>query len=136
MYLGKNLLLFLPELGYSFTRDKLCQYIFQLYGIGIGVIEKDPNTGSIVTVTPCWYDNTAIPIWLNLIYEARVISPYEYLRLYPLDANLNVNNKIMNILLSDLKPYGKDINEKISTILNLHKLLHKYPNTRLAIHSL
>ena len=134
LYKGKNLLLFLPELGYSFTRDKLCQYIFQLYGLNIGILEYENNM--IVTKVPCWYDPTAIPIWLNLIYEARIISAYEYLVNYPIDADLRSNSKIVNILLSELKPYGNTIQERINVILELHKNLHKNPNVRLPIHQL
>lgn len=135
LYKGKNLLLFLPELGYNYTRDKFCQFMFQLYGINIGTLTFDKTNGLIAKV-PCWYDTSAIPIWLNLIYEARVISPYEYLINYPVDADLRSNLKIMNMLITDLKPYADTMNDKVNIIINLHKKLHKDPNTRLPIHSL
>ncbi len=135
LYRGKNLLLFLPELGYSFTRDSLCKYMYQLYGLNIGIMEVDEKMGPFIKV-PCFYDPSATPIWLNLIYEARVISPQEYLINYPIDADIRSNSKIMNILMSDLKPYGKTINEKIDEVVRYHKQLHKNPNARLVIHSL
>ena len=136
LYKNKNLLLFLPELGYTYTRDRLVTFIFQLYGISIGMIQFDKNTGSSQIISPCYYDITAIPIWLNLIYEAKIISPYEYLINYPIDADMKSNMKIMNLLMSDLKPYGTTINDKIDTILEFHKKLHKNPNIKLPIHSL
>lgn len=117
LYKGGNLLIFLPDMGYTVTRDKLCGLIYQLYGIHIGIINDQINGN-------CYYDNTAIPIWLNLIYEARVISGYEYLTMYPIDAVLN-NQKIMNLLLDELKPYDRTYEEKINHILQLHKQLHK-----------
>lgn len=134
LYKNKNLLLFLPELGYSFTRDSLCKYIYQLYGINIGIMEMDKVAGPIVK-TLCFCDKSAAPIWLNLIYEARVMTPYEYLINYPEDADLKTNMKIMNLLIEDLKPYGNTIGEKINIIVNFHKALHKNPNARLPIHT-
>lgn len=135
LYKDKNLLLFLPELGYTYTRDKLCLFMFQLYGLHIGFMKFDQKAGPIITV-PCWYDTSATPIWLNLIYEARVIGPYEYLVNYPIDADLRSNIKIMNILINDLKPYGDSLNSKVDTIIDLHKKLHKDPKTILPIHNL
>jgi len=136
LYKGKNLLLFLPEIGYTFTRDKLCQYMFQLYGVNIGIMEFDKPTNSVIIKIPNWYDISAAPIWLNLIYEARVIGPYEYLIMYPEDADIKTNMKIMNILISDLHPYAETLNDKFDIIVKLHKRLHKNPNVRLPIHTL
>lgn len=136
LYKNKNLLLFLPELGYTYTRDRFIVFMYQLYGIKIGIIQFDKNTNSSQIVDPYYYDLTAIPIWLNLIYEAKVISPYEYLINYPIDADIKTNTKIINLLLSDLKPYGLTINDKIDELLKFHKQLHKNPSARLPIHSL
>lgn len=135
LYRGKNLLLFLPELGYTFTRDRLSMYLFQLYGIQVGILEFDEKVG-IYPKIPCYYDISSTPIWLNLIYEARVIGPYEYLINYPIDANLRSNSKILNMLINDIRPYAKTINEKINIISDLHKKLHKNPNIRIPIRAM
>ena len=132
LYRGKNLLLFMPELGYTFTRDRLCLYLFQLYGIQMGILEFHEKAGIYPKVL-CWYDTSSTPIWLNLIYEARVIGPYEYLINYPIDANLRSNPKIMNMLINDIRPYAKTMEEKMVIIIDLHKKLHKNPNIRIPI---
>lgn len=131
LYKGGNILLFLPDLSYTVTRDKLCEFMFQLYGIHIGII-NEPNP----MIANCYYDNSAIPIWLNLIYEARVISAYEYLSLFPEDAILNSNPKIMNLLIAELKPYDSTYEKKINHILQFHKQIHKNPNLRMPIKTL
>lgn len=134
LYRGKNILLFLPELGYTFTRDRFCLYILQLYGIQIGILDIENDV--LVQKVPCLYDPTSTPIWLNLIYEARVINGYEYLANYPIDADLKANQKILNLLISELKPYADTIQKRIDIIIDLHKKLHKNPNIRMPIHQL
>lgn len=134
LYRGVNLLIFLPELGYTYTRDSFCLYMFQLYGINIGLL--DIENGQVVQKVPCYYQPESCPIWLNLIYEARVIDPYEYLINYPVDADLRVNEKIMNMLINDLRPYADTINKRIDMIVDLHKKLHKNPNVRMPIHQM
>lgn len=127
LYKGGNLLLFLPELGYTNTTEKLIQHIFRIYGIHIGFI-GNPNP----QIANCYYDNKCIPIWINLIYSSNVISPYEYLYLYPDDAVIT-NNQIMEKLIYDIQPYGDSINDRKNYILRLHKLIHKNPSITPAI---
>lgn len=131
LYKGGNLLLFLPELGYTTTRDKLVKHLYTLYGIHIGVIgDQNPQVANY------FYDVTAIPIWLNLIYGAGVISAYEYLYMFPADANLSTNQIIMEKLINDMKPYSNTIQGKIDYILHYHKLIHIDPNTKQVLRSL
>lgn len=144
LYKGKNLLLFMPELGYTYSRDRLCYFMLELYGIHMAIIDNKPSQELInndICWYNCWYDNRCIPVWLNLIYIGRVISPNEYLRLYPIDADLRTNPKVMDMLIRDLNPYtGKEVdsyNSKVEYILGLHKRMHKCNKAlRLPIHRL
>lgn len=129
LYRGGNLILYLPEIGYCNTTRKLVEHLFRLYGIHPGIIgEQNPQEAN------CFYDVRCIPIWLNLMICANVISAKEYLLKLPVDATIN-NQKVFIVLIDQLQPYGQTINEKIITILRYHKLLHRNPNCRLAIQS-
>ena len=130
LYRGGNLLLYLPELGYDNTTNKLIFHMYALYGIHIGII-GNPNPA----IANCYYDNSCIPIWLNMIYAANVITPYEYLFKYPLDAQLPVNGPIMNKLICDIMPFADTLQDKINYILRLHQLIHKNPKAIPAIES-
>lgn len=130
LYRGGNLILYLPEIGYCNTTRKLVEHLFRLYGIHPGIIgEQNPQEAN------CFYDVRCIPIWLNLMICANVISAKEYLLKLPVDAIIN-NQKVFIALIDQLQPYGQTINEKITTILRYHKLLHRNPNCRLAIQSI
>ena len=123
LYKGGNLLLFLPELGYTNTRDKLLGFMFSLYGLHIGII-NDPIPQNAM----CYYDLSATPIWLNLIYLTGTMSAQEYLSLYPEDADLTANPKIMELLINNIRPYSNTLSGKINYILQYHKLIHKNKN--------
>ena len=131
LYKGGNLLLFLPELGYTNTRDKFVQFMYALYGVHIGIMNH-PNP----QVAMCFYDNTAIPIWLNLIYSARVITGREYLTLIPENADILNNNQVVDMLMKELKPFGVNINERLNSLVSMHKALHKNANVVSPIMSL
>lgn len=129
LYKGGNLVLFLPELGLN-TRDKLVQHMWILYGIHIGIIgEQDPSKGQ------CYYDPKCIVIWLNMIYNARVISAKEYLFMLPEDAVINNQTVIYN-LIDELHPIGQSINEKMDTIKHYRNSIKLNPNANLALISL
>lgn len=126
LYKGGNLILFLPEIG-NCTTKKFIQHMYICYGIHIGLIgSQDPTEANWYTSDRC------IPLWLNMIYSVNVISPYEYLYMYPEDAAIN-NMGIMNQLIDEINPYEETINEKINYILRLHKLIHKNPKVQPAI---
>lgn len=128
LYRGGHIIIFLSELGYTNTLKVFIGLIWQLYGLHIGLIgSQDPIEGS------CFYDEKCIPMWLNDIYMANVLSPFEFLAMYPLDAAFT-NKFIMKKLILEIRPYGaKTVNEKIEYIMHLHKLLHKNPNVRPAV---
>lgn len=128
LYKGGNLILFLPEIGYTNTTNKLIEHLFRIYGIHIGHI-GDQNPVN----TNCYYDAKCIPIWLNLIFTAGVITPEEYLYMYPEDAIIS-NEQVMFLLINEIKPYGSTISEKRNYILRYHKLIHKNPKITPAIY--
>lgn len=127
LYKGGHLILFLPEIGTN-NREKLVQHMYSLYGIHIGFIGH-PNP----LIANCYYDERCLPIWLQMIYEVSVISPYEFLTQYPIGGT--INQGIMSKLINEINPYGQTIQDKVSEILKLQKLLHKNPNVREAIGS-
>ena len=128
LYKGGNLILFLPEIGYTNTTNKLIEHLFKIYGIHPGIIESDNPL-----LANCYYDAKCIPIWLNLIFTAGVLSAQEYLLLYPEDAVIS-NNQVIMFLVDQIKPYGETINEKINYIIRYHKLIHKNPKLIPAIY--
>ena len=66
LYKGGSLLLFLPELGYSLTADKLIQFIYELYGIHIAKLGYEDNEFHKITPDElaCWYNANAPPVTL------------------------------------------------------------------------
>lgn len=130
LYKGGNLIFFLPSIGYDNTLKKLTEHLFRIYGVHPGLI-GDPNP----QIANCYYDASCIPIWLNMIYSANVISAYEYLYMYPLDAMIT-NQAVVNLLMMELQPYGETINDRLNYIRSFHKKIHKNPNVSPAIQSL
>lgn len=130
LYKGGKLILFLPELGYTNTSEKLIEHLFRAYGIHPGLIgHPNPQIAN-------WYcDAKCIPIWLNLIFMAGVLTAKEYLIQYPVDASIT-NESVMMALIDQINPYGSTIREKRNYILRYHKLLHNNPNCVPAIYGL
>jgi hypothetical protein len=128
LYKGGNLILFLPEIGYTNTTEKLVEHLYRIYGIHVGII-SNPNP----VVANCYYDAKCIPIWLNMIFMAGVISPYEYLYQYPLDAQIT-NQEVLNLLIIEMKPYGETLYQKIDVIKRIHYYIHQNPNVRPAVY--
>lgn len=130
LYKGGNLVLFLPEIGYTNTRDKLIQHMWLLYGIHIGIIgAEDPMQAN------CYYDERCTVIWLNMIYTSRVMSAKEYLFMLPEDALLN-NMTVISELIDELHPIGDSINDKIKTLNHYRESIKINPNANLALISL
>lgn len=120
LYKGGTLIMFLPEVGYTNTQDKIIQHMFALYYIHIGKIgHQDPR------IANCYYNNIGIPVWMNMIYMAGVISSQEYLLKYPVDARLDTNMEVLYKLVKDIRPCGDTFNECVEIIKRYHKLLHK-----------
>ena len=133
LYKGGNLLLFLPELGYSLTCDKLIEHVLRIYGIQIGKIGYESNEYHKITESElhCFYDANYTPMWLDMVYLSGVISPYEYLLEYPIGLRLgNGNPEIMEKLIADLLPVGYTLIEKESSINFLRERLHYNPRSR------
>lgn len=127
LYKGGNLLFFLPE-QYTNTLQKFVQHMLARYGIKIGIIGAErPEDYQF------FYDLHYIPCWLNMMYKGNIILPEEYLRLYPLDARLDIDPGVLNKLLEDLRPYADTIQGQIDVIIDYHKKIHVNPNLRMPI---
>jgi hypothetical protein len=126
-----RLLLFLPSDGYTYTMIKLVEHLYKIYGIHPGILEaNDPINAN------CYYDARCIPIWLNLTYStSEVMSPEQYLYLYPQDAVIN-NETVMMKLIADIRPLGDTIQEKINTIESYRAKLHVIPKLTIPVRSI
>lgn len=129
LYKVGDMILFLPELECCNTVDKFIQHMYILYGVHIGKIDDRTNNPAIST---CYYDNRCIPIWLNMMYMVNTLSCMDFLYLYPDDAAIN-NNKVLERLLNELAPYGKNISEQVQYIDRFRKLIKNKPNLKPAI---
>lgn len=127
LYRGGNIIFFLPDLDYDYTKEKLIEHLFRTYGLHVGLINH-PNP----MVANCYYDEKCIPIWINLMYSVGSINGYDYLRIYPSDAIIN-NQAVINRLLDELNPYGNSIAEQQNYLIRLHQLLHKDPRIKMAV---
>jgi hypothetical protein len=126
-----RLLLFLPSDGYTYTTEKLVEHLYKLYGIHPGIIEaQNPVYAN------CYYDEKCIPIWLNLMYSvSEIMSPEQYLYLYPQDAVIN-NEAVIRKLVHDLAPLGNSIQEKINAIDSYRAKLKLNPKLTIPVRSL
>ena len=127
LYRGGNLLIYLHE-DYTSTLAKFVQHMYLRYGIKIGIIgAKTPQEYQF------YYDLRYIPTWLNIMYRANLISIFEYLKMFPIDADLTADKGCLNKLLDELRPYANTIQEQINSILQYHKGLVQKPNLTMAI---
>lgn len=130
MYQGGNLILFLPEVGYTYTLEKLIQHMWNIYGLHIGIIgHLNPNIANF------YCDNRCLPIWMNLIYLTDTMNARAYLYHYPSDAPIN-NQQVLAKLIDELRPYGLSINEKIASLDHYRIALHKDQTVRQVISSI
>lgn len=124
LYRGISLLLFAPQMKENISIVKLRQHLWSLYGITIGIVGGES----------CSFDPRCIPIWLNMVYSANVISPYEFLIEYP--ENVIFNNMIMNKLISEIKPVGNSYEDRVEFIKAFHSKLKNKPQTKSAIYDI
>ena len=130
LYSGYTIIIFLPEMGYTYTREKIVQHIWTLYGIHIGFIgAQDP------TVANCFYDEKCAPIWMNMIYLADVMDSTAFLYYYPADAVIN-NTAVKSKLIFEMQPYGNTVQEKEKEIERFRRRLHDNKNVKQVIHSI
>ena len=119
LYKGGSLFLFLPELGMN-TRDKLIFHLYDRYGIHPGVIDSKG-----VQLHQWFADEKCTPLWLSMIYSVGAMTAYEFLQVYPADADIMANGFVVRKLIAELKPYEDTYEEKLSSIRQLHQLTHK-----------
>ena len=126
-----TILLFLPSDGYTYTTEKLVEHLYKIYGLHPGIIgAQNPVYAN------CYFDDRCIPIWLNLMYSvSEIISPEQYLYLYPQDAVIN-NESVMMKLIRDMAPLGDSIQDKINTINSYRAKLQAVPKLTIPVRSL
>lgn len=121
LYKGGKLLLYFPNQEYNNTMKMMLYFILKIYGIHIGIL-NDPNIDNAT----CYYDANFEPYQLDLIYfYTGIIDWREYLFNYPL--NIPISDQIFNILMNQIKPYGKTIEERVEVINRLRSGIKKNP---------
>lgn len=121
LYQGTSLLLFTPKIKDNFTIVKLREMFWGFFGIKIGIAGVDE----------CVYDQKCIPIWLNMIFLSDIISPNEYLIMYPSDAKLDDNCVYKVITILHL--YGSCQKDRYNAVERFRKRLKSNNNTKQAI---
>lgn len=124
LYQGGSFVVFAPQLRDTISILKMREKIWVLYGIGMGIYQ---------TPTQFELDYRCIPIWLNLMYDANVLSPYMFLQLYPQDAQISQIQ--MQKLIIDLAPYAASFNDAVKEIEDLRFKLRTGKPLKFAIHS-
>lgn len=119
LFRQKSLLLYAPQLNDTNSIKKLMKFMWDLYGIGIGIVGSDVNK--------CCYDSRCIPIWLNMMYMDNIIDPSEFLYFYP--DHVTINNMVMNKLIADIKPVCNSYEDRVYAIKNLQKKIKEKPET-------
>ena len=122
LYKGGKLLLYYPGEDYNNTIIKMLFFIMVTYGIHVGIIgDQNPDNAT------CYYDANLENIQLDLIYYyTRIINWREYLYYYPL--NYPISDQIMNLLLTQIQPYGNTFQEKLEVINRLRVGIKKNRN--------
>lgn len=121
LYKGTSLLLFIPQIKDNFTVVKLREMFWGFFGIKIGIAGMDE----------CAYDPKCIPIWLNMIFLADIISPNEYLIMYPDNAKLD--NSCVFKIIAILQLYGSCQKDRYDAVERYRQRLKKNNKTQPAI---
>ena len=121
LYRGNNLLLYYPDLNptESMTIPKFLNLFWNRYGIGIGILNQ----------RDCVYDWKCIPMWLNMMYTARMIPTRDFLCKYPTDAY--VEEPILELLVNDIRPINKTFQEKKNYVVSLIKKFKEKPDLKI-----
>lgn len=130
LYKGGNMMIYLPD-EYNYTKQKLCEFIFQIYGIHIGDLQNSNNN-------QCFYDLKCIPFWLNILFKRDLISWLDWVRKMPIDAYdqqgvLGGDPYIFTKAVEYMNPYRETFNEKVEEFKDFHKKVHNNPQLRPAI---
>ena len=100
LYKKGNLLFYTPYLRDQTDNVVIVRFLnmmYDIYGIGIGVINQNP----------CNFNIAMIPIWNNLLYSAMIISATEFLFNHPVGIQIDI--PILEMLKQDLSPYLFDM---------------------------
>lgn len=126
LYRGNNLLLYYPDLNptESMTIPKFLKLFWDRYGICIGVINQ----------RDCAYDWKCIPMWLNMMYTARMLPTRDFLLKYPIDAR--VEEPILELLVNDIRPINKTFIEKKQYVLSLIRKIKQKPELKIPFYQL
>lgn len=126
LHQGKSILMYYPTLDPSEikTVPKLIDQFWKNFGIGIGLLGINDGI----------YDISKTPLWLRLMYMARIIGYKEFLIEYP--QNNPLDESIMSLLLEDIRPFTTtyQLQEQINFILSYWKHLQMNPNTKIPFH--
>lgn len=125
LYQGGSFVVYAPQLRDTIAILKMREKIWVLYGIGMGIYQ---------TTTKFELDYRCIPIWLNLMYDANVISPYAFLQLYPQEGKISPIQ--MQKLIIELTPYAASFNDAIVEIEDLRAKLQSNKPVKMALHSI
>jgi hypothetical protein len=130
LYKGGNALIYLPD-SFTYTKQKLLEFIFTVYGIHIGDLEDPANS-------QCFYNLQSVPFWLNILYIRDLISYLDWLRMMPLDAYdqqgiLGGNPESFMKVMYEFNPYTDDPNKKAELVKEFHQKIHKNNKLRPAI---
>jgi len=124
LYKGGNLMIYLPD-EYNYTKQKLCEFIFQIYGIHIGDLQN-PNNNQ------CYYNLKCIPFWLNILFKRDLITWLDWVRKMPLDAYdqrgiLGGDPIAFNKAVELMNPYTDTYENKVEELKLYHKKVHENP---------
>ncbi len=124
LYQGKSLLMYYPTLDPSETKTvpKLVDQFWNNFGIGIGIVNHNDGV----------YDYNKLPLWLRMLYLSRIIDVRTFLSQYPLGCS--VESPIMDLLLSDLKPYADDLQNQINYVMQYWAHLKNNPQLKIPFH--
>lgn len=131
LYRGSgDILIYLPD-EFNYTKQKLLEFLFNVYGIHVGDINNPQNS-------QCFYDLKSIPFWLNIMYIRDLISCMEWLRLMPLDAYtpdgvLGGNPEAFMKVVYDINLYANTMEEKVELVKQFHQKIHQNPDIKPAI---
>jgi hypothetical protein len=123
---GGKLIIYLPDEGYSNTRNKLMLAFRELFGIIIGDLDSpvDSRAGFNASYAPCW---------ANMLFKYDLVNWKDYLLMMPADARLYVDPVILPKLADIISPYANNRMEQYQYIIELHQKLHINPNIMPAI---
>lgn len=105
LYQGGSFIVYAPQLKDTISIMQLRKNLMILYGIGMGIVDSPVKFE---------LDYRCVPIWLNMMYEARTISAKEFLFNYPKDALISPN--IMQSLIIDMRLFYTNYQEAFELI--------------------